>query len=996
MAQPYEPEIIEILDAIQKLPLGDEPSMLLMNPLYTVNKREFFKGLMLTYKDALLSLLSELPFSKFPGTQTPPAIIVGGAAVALLCGYEFDTPDIDVEVSSLTVPIEAVYTNGRLHPQYMEYMDFIYQQIMYLLPRYLPRFEGLQPITHDDARRDSELSHEVVGHSFGPVYISQIVGLEFATYGPRGRTIEYHSKIVLMVKADGNVERIMEFKMPSITEAATNFLQFDNSLFVSSVPKLLNENLNVMRQKIEKMRRAMGEYDFNINEMLETEDPSYGLKKEGYLRHTILNYKVRILTHIFRIQQLLNKMVRDKDPYLTTFLPLYTQTIARYLGVPLIREQFSRIDFGEYQPVANSLFRSFQPNASRSNAWKFVLNEAGRLKLRMILRELLTTAKQVKEAENYNKSWKEVKKGAKALPVSIEPRSSSPAFSNDDEEDVPFNLKAIENESKRARELLANPAEVVHEELKRKHKKKKAPAAPVVQKIDPEKPFSTYYIYNNVPCVNENILESLHEVIQVNHPGKSTFIYSLFPTRPMVRPQLKNFKFIEESSIFYILNHFVYDLIPKLFSYKLTGNYDIDKERLLEVYDAMAIYLDTLSRGDDEFHEIKMIQITNFRAAQLKLMSMNHGKEKEREVVINFWKSCATFTRDSLVRAYLVIAGQHPDTKVLYEFFTKRIRNYPIPELELHSFILEQKILFMRIYINKLVRNLIGSYNKDATNYAPPILFIPYGSDFIEIESLLANMVAVLKSKTILPSNDTLLTTKAYLQGGTINKNTTDGLIEIEVLLLYGRPYWGQNNFKELFNTYIENDILLVLNDSAFIKQIVEYPNKNKNSVVTHIGKIIGMKLLHILQARYELPILIPIPVVPLFSTESDEEFTRKQNEFAMEKIDFQHERNRVKREAEAAEAAAAAAAANRNAKGRNLQGAILELEEQVEKAAAAAAEIKKKKGAKSPETKAAIEALAVIKKAVKEKQDELAKLLKKGGATRKRQLKHRRYTRKA
>ena len=160
--------------------------------------------------------------------------------------------------------------------------------------------------------------------------------------------------------------------------------------------------------------------------------------------------------------------------------------------------------------------------------------------------------------------------------------------------------------------------------------------------------------------------------------------------------------------------------------------------------------------------------------------------------------------------------------------------------------------------------------------------------------------------------------------------------------------------------------------------------------------KIIGMKLLHILQARYELPILIPIPVVPLFSTESDEEFTRKQNEFAMEKIDFQHERNRVKREAEAAEAAAAAAAANRNAKGRNLQGAILELEEQVEKAAAAAAEIKKKKGAKSPETKAAIEALAVIKKAVKEKQDELAKLLKKGGATRKRQLKHRRYTRKA
>jgi hypothetical protein len=995
MAAPYEPETIEILEKIEGLPSGAEPSMLLMNPQYIVHKREFFKRLMLNYKGALLTLLSEIPFSKFPGTQTPPAVIVGGAAVALLCGYEFDTPDIDVELSSLAVPVEALYTNGRLHPQYMEYMNFIYEQIRSLLPHYLASFEDLQPITHEDARRDSELSHEVRGDSFGTVYISQIVGLEFATYGPRGRTIEYHSKIVLMVKADGNVERIMEFKMPSVNqkESVTNFLQFDDSLFVSSVPKLLNENLNVMRQKIEKMRRAMGEYDFNIHEMLETDDPSYGLKKEEHLRHAILNYKVRILRHIFRIQQLLHKMAVDRDSYLTTFLPLYTQTIARYLGVPLIREQFRHINFGEYQPVANSLFRSFQPNAPRSNAWKFVLNEAGRLKLRMILRELVTTAKQIKEVENYNKSWKEVKKGVKALPLSMESRSSSPAFSNDDEEDVPFNLKAIENESQRARELLAKPVDVVHEELKKKHKKKKV--APVtLEKIDPEKPFSKYYIYNNVPSVNENILESLHEVIQVNHPGKTTFIYSLFPTRPMVRPQLKNFKLIEESSIFYILNHFVYDLIPKLFSFTLTGNYSIDKTRLLEVYDAMALYLDIMSRGDDEFHEVKMIQLTNFRAAQLKLLSMNHGKEKEREVVVNFWRSCATFTRDSLVRAYIVIAGQQPDIKLLHEFFTKRIRNYPIPELELHSFILDQKIYFMRIYINKLVRNLIGSYNKDAANYAPPVVFIPYGTDFIEIESLLANMVVVFKSKTIMPFNDTLVTTKEYLQGGTITENITDGLIKIELLLLYGRPYWTQDNFKKLFNTYIEADILLVLNDTPFIKDIVEYSKKNKGSIISYIDTTVQLKLLTVLQARYSLPILIPIPVVPLFSSESDEEFARKQNEFAIEKIELQHERNAAKREKEAAVAAEAAAAANRNAKGRELQGAILELEDDVEKGAAAVAEMKKKKGAKSPETKAATEALALAKKTLKEKEAELAKLIKKGGATRKRQ--RRRFTRKA
>ena len=315
----HEPSQIEILEQLATPAFNGNPSSLLMNPLYIQEKRELFKNLMIGYKDILVHLITTLPYVSYNvSVRIPPAIIVGGAAAALLCNYQFDTPDIDVNLVSLNIPEEEgqpTYRNGALIPSYNEYMNFIFDHLVTALPTHIASFEMLEDITEADVSQDSELRHRsgdptIIG---GKLYVAKLVGIDFTTYTPgQAPTITYTSKIIIMVKYRGYTERILEMKLPTKTsETVPSYTAINAILFVSSNPTLLDENLYVLEQKLIKMRRACRDYNENIRQLIDQSpgNPSdYALRMEKQLRDAILLYKVRISTHIFRISQLIVKL----------------------------------------------------------------------------------------------------------------------------------------------------------------------------------------------------------------------------------------------------------------------------------------------------------------------------------------------------------------------------------------------------------------------------------------------------------------------------------------------------------------------------------------------------------------------------------------------------------------------------------------------------------------------------------------------------------------
>jgi hypothetical protein len=315
----HEPTQIEILEQLATPAFNGNPSSLLLNPLYIQEKRELFKNLMIGYKDILVHLITTLPYVSYNvSVRIPPAIIVGGAAAALLCNYQFDTPDIDVNLVSLNIPEEEgqpTYRNGALIPSYNDYMNFIFDHLVTALPTHIASFEMLEDITDADVSQDSELRHRsgdpaIIG---GKLYVAKLVGIDFITYTPgQAPTITYTSKIIIMVKYRGYTERILEMKLPTRTnEAVPSYTAISPILFVSSNPTLLDENLYVLEQKLIKMRRACRDYNENIRQLIDQSpsNPSdYALRIEKQLRDAILLYKVRISTHIFRIGQLMVKL----------------------------------------------------------------------------------------------------------------------------------------------------------------------------------------------------------------------------------------------------------------------------------------------------------------------------------------------------------------------------------------------------------------------------------------------------------------------------------------------------------------------------------------------------------------------------------------------------------------------------------------------------------------------------------------------------------------
>jgi hypothetical protein len=350
----YEPRQGQIITRLGTPEFRNNPSSLLMDPLYISAKRQLFISLMNSYNVLLLHLIMNIPYydSGLP-IRAPPAVIVGGAASALICSYPFDTPDIDVQLASLDNPEEgeqSTYRDGSLLPSYAQYMNFIFNEIVKLLRPYeanMGPFAVLENITDIDIIGDSELAHIhgdpiIIGSK---LYVCKLTGIGFRTAG----TTVYTSKIIIIVKYGGYTERILEMKFPTYTNKDITSYIISPQLFVSTIPTLLEENLYVLNEKLQKMRRAMLDYDGKIRELIDHPEAgdtlNFNLKREKEIRLEILTYKVRIHSHFFRIDQLLFQLhnqylvSRNKSisTYYTNFRQEYFTKLSNHLDLQIVR-----------------------------------------------------------------------------------------------------------------------------------------------------------------------------------------------------------------------------------------------------------------------------------------------------------------------------------------------------------------------------------------------------------------------------------------------------------------------------------------------------------------------------------------------------------------------------------------------------------------------------------------------------------------------------------
>ena len=350
----YESRQGQIITRLGTPEFRDNPSSLLMDPLYVPAKRQLFISLMNSYNILLLHLIMDIPYydSGLP-IRVPPAVIVGGAASALICRYPFDTPDIDVQLASLDNPDEGqqpTYRDGSLLPSYAQYMNFIFNEIVKLLRSYetnMGPFAVLEDITDIDIIGDSELTHidgdpVIIGSK---LYVCKLAGIGFRTAG----TTVYTSKIIIMVKYGGYTERILEMKFPTYTNKDITSYMISPQVFVSTIPTLLEENLYVLNEKLQKMRRAMLDYDRKIRELIDHPEPgdtlNFNLKREKEIRLEILTYKVRIHSHFFRINQLLSQLYnqyvlsgnKSISTYYTKFTQEYFTKLRDHLDLQIVR-----------------------------------------------------------------------------------------------------------------------------------------------------------------------------------------------------------------------------------------------------------------------------------------------------------------------------------------------------------------------------------------------------------------------------------------------------------------------------------------------------------------------------------------------------------------------------------------------------------------------------------------------------------------------------------
>ena len=292
-------EFLQVLDRVRTTRPIIRPSDALLYSEFVSAKRVAFSSVGHNFFQEFRSFLNSF---RLEGASFPLGLLVGGKACEVLLRQRIDSPDIDYELYSLPGSEgQSMYVDdGNLTPLYNTFLNDIINAIEAHLQR-IPTF-GYEPMSEEDSKQDREVAlvqRDPANRIVNGYYICKIVNKR------------YYSKVAVLAKIDGEVERIVEFKLPSeqrgpvFIQPDTSLIQVGENLFVPSIATLIKNNLDALNYRITKIGEFSLQYDQYIKYIIETAPPNIALlEREHFFRNEIILYKMRIYSHLERIRLL--------------------------------------------------------------------------------------------------------------------------------------------------------------------------------------------------------------------------------------------------------------------------------------------------------------------------------------------------------------------------------------------------------------------------------------------------------------------------------------------------------------------------------------------------------------------------------------------------------------------------------------------------------------------------------------------------------------------
>ena len=326
-------------EELEEIPEVDKAMLLVTNPNYISIKRQLFIYALQHSVHQLLDIIRSLNFKRdlYP-VQDIPFILSGGTAVTVLAGSQLETPDLDIELSPFDP--RAARSNRpvcwsekgvlMVDDLFHNYVKDLYAQLCERLQDGLSAYEQ---ISLADTKKDVEIVNGVTESQFvGNVYVALL-------FNPN-----YFSKIVILAKVGALTERILELKFPSMVFGPVNDITVTTSgLVTQSREKMIQDNIKSMNDKIRKMGNAMREYNYyyTLDDDADGKESGYWMNYEDQKRDAIITYKVRIVSHVRRLQILGGFTIDMIDPANRRVFSMIPGQLGSYV-TPMEREEIER------------------------------------------------------------------------------------------------------------------------------------------------------------------------------------------------------------------------------------------------------------------------------------------------------------------------------------------------------------------------------------------------------------------------------------------------------------------------------------------------------------------------------------------------------------------------------------------------------------------------------------------------------------------------------
>ena len=297
---------LENVEEISKQATLPPEVVLAIDPNFISIKRELFIYGLTRSIEGFLDIIRSLDFKRdqYP-VQEIPLILAGGVASSLVTRTQPKTPDIDIELSPFDIRASRNRNQNKTRRAesdklYMEYVNHLFDEICIKIHQRQGAFGVYdEDISEVVAKRDPELQNNTVrGQVVDNLYVGVVINPSF------------FSKIVVVAKMGAFTERIIEIKLPkNVFGDPINESEVTQAfgLYCQSPDKMIADNTKSMNDKLRKMQKAMVDYA-NFFREPDTQDGRqhpYWIQVEQQKREAIITYKVRIVSHIDRLTQLI-------------------------------------------------------------------------------------------------------------------------------------------------------------------------------------------------------------------------------------------------------------------------------------------------------------------------------------------------------------------------------------------------------------------------------------------------------------------------------------------------------------------------------------------------------------------------------------------------------------------------------------------------------------------------------------------------------------------